>query len=104
MSDTEPFLGGQYTDIQWEMTVELATQFGVADRMHRETPHANRDVLLDHLGYAPAWGIDNGLLGLVQAWFTTCRRCGAVVPLTTAEQGHLTPLDQHIVWHEVLRA
>jgi len=95
------FLGGQYTDDEWEMVVELATRLGVADRVRRETPRSNRDVMLIQLGYSTSWGIENGLMGLVQAWFTSCLRCGATIRLSTAEQGHLTPLDQHTAWHNV---
>jgi hypothetical protein len=98
----ESFLGGQYSDDEWSMVVDLATRLGVVDQMHRETPRVNRDVLLDRLGYSPSWGIENGLMGLVQAWFTTCYRFGATVRLTSAEQGHLSPVDQHTAWHALL--
>jgi hypothetical protein len=86
----------RYTDDDWAMIQELAGQLGIAERVRRESPHANRDLILQRLGYAASWGIENGL---VRSWFTTCRRCGAVVPLVEAEEDQLAPLDQHTLWH-----
>jgi hypothetical protein len=83
------------------MVLELAERLGVAESMVRENPHANRDLILDRLGYAQSWSIENGLMGLLQSWFTNCRRCGATIPLREAEQGHLAPLDQHTHWHAI---
>lgn len=96
---SETVLGGTYSDAQWQLVVELSERLGVRDRMERTHPHANRDVLLDKLGYSPSWSIENGLMGLIQKWFTTCRRCGATIALAPAESEHLAPLDQHTQWH-----
>jgi len=100
--NSESLFGAHYTDTQWEMVVELATRLGVVDQMSREHPQVNRDLLLNRLGYSTSWGIENGPMGLMREWFTSCLRCGATIRLTTAEQGHLTPLDQHTTWHTVI--
>jgi hypothetical protein len=97
--EIESIFGGGYTDSQWEMLTELAGRLGIGDRMQRDSPRHNRDLILDRLGYAASWGIENGMMGLMQEWFTTCRRCGATIALHQAEEGHLGPLDQHTHWH-----
>jgi hypothetical protein len=97
--ETDSIFGGRYTDTEWEMLTELAGRLGVGDRVSRDSPRHNRDLILDKLGYSPSWGIENGLMGLLQIWFTNCRRCGATIPLRQAEDGHLAPLDQHTHWH-----
>ena len=102
MSDSDSFLGERYTDDKWAVLLELAERLGVSDRMDRASPQANRDIILDRFGYAPSWSIENGLMGLVQSWFTNCRRCGATLPLREAEEGCLTPLDQHTHWHVLI--
>lgn len=98
----EFLLGGRYTDEEWMATVESAVQLGVADRIRRDAPHANRDIILVALGYSKSWSVGGGdVLSMLGggAWFATCRRCGSTLPLVAAEPGQLAPLDQHSVWH-----
>jgi hypothetical protein len=98
--DSTDWFGGSYTDEQWANVQELAGRLGI--EVDRLKVGGNRDRILVALGYSRAWGVDNGMMGLIRAWFTSCGRCGATVAIREAEEGKLAPLDQHTHWHALV--